>query len=293
MSQSKEVLFRRNDSRSSDDQLLEEVLKWIYWTIEELSSKISLDRIEKVVQDVLNLFAGHFSGYQACDTRYHNFEHTLHLFPPFCQLAVALHNNQSAVVLPRDIELGLIAVLLHDAGYIRSTDDCSGTGAKYTFRHIDRSINFAYRYLPSLGYQEEDLLRVKQMISCTGIRPQLEHIDFVSDGCRLLGYALGTADLLAQMSDHHYPEKLPLLFLEFQEAYNYEGPEQLKEMEVYQFKSSKELIEKTPAFFKDVVQKRLEAMGSVYHLLKDPKTGQNPYLEKIQENMDTISSIHF
>ena len=290
MSESKEVSFRTNDSRSSDDRLLEDVLQWIHWTGEKLSSKISLDRTEQVVQDILHLFRGRFAGYRACDTRYHNVEHTFLLFPPFCQLAVALHKNQSALVLPRDIELGLVAVLLHDTGYICSTEDCSGTGAKYTFRHIDRSISFAYRYLPSLGYQEDDLVRVKQMISCTGIRPHLEQIDFVSDGCRLLGYALGTADLLAQMSDHRYPEKLPLLFLEFQEAYRYEGPEQLEEMEVYQFKSSKELIQKTPLFYKDVVHKRLEAMGSVCHLLEDPETGKNPYLEKIEKNMEVLTA---
>jgi hypothetical protein len=108
-----------------------------------------------------------------------------------------------------------------------------------------------------------------------------------------VGYALGTADLLGQMSDHRYIEKLPLLFLEFKEAYNYEGTQPLVEMKIQQFTSEKELIQNTPNFFTTWVRKRLEDMGAIHHLLEDPETGQNPYLKKIQENMDTISSMYF
>ncbi len=271
MSQSKEAPFNKHSVTSLEGQPFEEALKWISRVTEELPSGISTDRIEKVIQDVDNLFNGHFPGYLACDTHYHSFEHTLLLFPPFCQLAVALSRKYPETITPRDIELGLIAVFLHDTGYIRNDEDHSGTGAKYTFRHIDRSINFAYSYLPSLGYQEQDLVRVEQMISCTGVKPQVEQINFSSEGCRLLGYALGTADLLGQMSDHRYPEKLPLLFLEFQEAYSYEGPESLAEMEIQRFTSEKELIQNTPNFFKNLIHKRLEDMGGVYHLLEDPR----------------------
>ena len=291
MSQSKATLLDRNYVNSCDLQAFKEALHWIYWITEKLPSGISTDRIEKVIQDVQNLFSGHFPGYVACDTRYHNFEHTLLLFPPFCQLAFALTEKYPGIITPRDVELGLIAVFLHDTGYIRNDEDRSGTGAKYTFRHIDRSIDFAYGYLPSLGYHEEDLVRVKHMINCTGVKPQLEHINFSSEGCRLLGYALGTADLLGQMSDHRYIDKLPLLFLEFKEAYNYESTQSLAEMEIQQFTSEKELIHNTPDFFKTLVRKRLEDMGAIHHLLDDPETGQNPYLRKIRENLNRISSM--
>jgi hypothetical protein len=293
MSQSKEPLFNKHSATSLEGQSFEEALKSIFRVTEELPSGIATDRIEQVIQDVDNLFNGRFPGYVACDTRYHSFEHTLLLFPPFCQLVIALSRQYPETLMPREIELGLIAVFLHDTGYIRTVDDHSGSGAKYTFRHIHRSINFACSYLPSLGYQGEDLLRVEQMISCTGVKPHVENINFLSEGCRLLGYALGTADILGQMSDQRYIEKLPLLFLEFKEAYNFEEPESLAEMEIQRFTSEKELIQHTPTFFNNLIHKRLENMGGVYHLLEDPQTGQNPYLEKIKENMNTISSIHF
>jgi hypothetical protein len=211
------------------------------------------------------------------------------VLPPFCQLAVALSKKHPETILPRDLELGLIAVFLHESGYIRKKGDRSGTGAKYTFRHISRSIDFARRYLSCLGYREQDLMRVEHMIKCTGVKPKLEQINFTSEGCHLLGYALGTADLLSQMADPGYLNKLPLLFLEFQEAYNYEGPEQLQEMEIQPFKSGEDLIQNTPFFFKKVVQKRLEEMDALYLLLINPGTGTNPYLEKIQVHMEKIT----
>ena len=268
---------------------LEEGLKWIYWASEKIPFKISVARIRQVSQDVFALFRGYFPSYLPCDTRYHDLEHTLRLLPPFCQIAVALSKKHTETILPRDLELGLIAVFLHDSGYIRKKGDRSGTGAKYTFRHIDRSVDFASRYLSCLGYRKQDLMRVEHMIKCTGIKPKLEQINFTSEGCRLLGYALGTADLLSQMADPGYLNNLPLLFLEFQEAYNYEGPEQLQEMEIQPFKSCEDLIRKIPFFFKKVVQKRLEDMDALYLLLDDPETGRNSYLEKIQEHMKKIT----
>ena len=117
----------------------------------------------------------------------------------------------------------MIAVLLHDTGYLREIDDNTGTGGKYTFRHIDRSVDFARRYLVTLGYGPGDLDCVEQMIRCTGVNVDPSELAYSTSGCRLLGYALGTADLLAQMADPEYEEKLGYLYNEFKEAYEFEG----------------------------------------------------------------------
>ena len=267
----------------------EDVLSWIRWVQREWFSTISLPRIETVLSDVVDLFQGRFQGFRKCDTRYHDLEHTLRLIPPFCQIVAGLAQDGRGPISPRDVELGLAAVLLHDSGYIRWVDDLRGTGAKYTFRHIDRSVAFSGLYLPSLGYREADLDSVEEMIRCTGVKAELEQVDFQSHATRLMGYTLGTADLLAQMADPQYVEKLPLLFREFNEAYAFEGEEQLRAWGIQPMRSAEELIQRTPLFFRHVVMSRLEGMGNLHRLLEDPTTGRNAYLDMVHRHMEVIS----
>lgn len=269
----------------SEADARETALIWIGRVQEGIPRGMSRTRVQRVFEDTLALFAGDFRGYRECDTRYHDLDHTLYLIPPFCQLALALCKKYPNAITAREVELGVIAVLLHDSGYIREERDRAGTGGKFTFRHIDRSVVFLRSYLPSLGYADHDLDCVEQMIRCTGVSFAPGKLPFSSLGCRLLGHALGIADLLAQMSDPHYNEKLGHLFREYQEAYKYEGRQRLEEMNVVPFRSPRELIEKTPGFYRNVVLGRFAAMGDIHRFLDDPRTGINPYLEKIEENI--------
>ena len=70
-------------------------------------------------------------------------------------------------------------------------------------------------------------------------------IPFKIEGNRLLGYILGTSDLLTQISDRAYLEKLILLFKEFEEA------------GIPGFDTELDLLSKTEQFYKEVAQKRL------------------------------------
>ena len=56
------------------------------------------------------------------------------------------------------------------------------------------------------------------MIFCTGINAALDKIPFQSEAEKIVGFALGTADLLGQMAADDYVEKLPVLYAEFAEA---------------------------------------------------------------------------
>src|SRR5436190_297258 len=75
-------------------------------------------------------FTGRYSGYQAIDARYHDLEHTLQ--GTLC-LARVLRGRHFAgprpVLTPKLFELGLLAILAHDTGYLKRDDDREGTGA--------------------------------------------------------------------------------------------------------------------------------------------------------------------
>src|ERR1700749_1978099 len=78
-------------------------------------------------------FTGNYADYQAVDARYHDFEHTLQGTLCMCRL---LHRRQLAGAQPqltqRMFQLGLLAILTHDTGYLKKRGDNEGTGAKYT-----------------------------------------------------------------------------------------------------------------------------------------------------------------
>ena len=192
-------------------------------------------------------FAGQYEDYQAIDARYHDLEHTLQ--GTLC-LARLLHGRQKAAAKPEltlhMFELGLLAILFHDSGYLKKKNDREGTGAKYTAIHVTRSAQFAEEFLGAKGFAKTDITAVQNMIRCTGVDADLGTIPFQSELERIVGHSLGTADLLGQMSARDYVDKLPVLYLEFAEAARFDG----KQVSfITEFASADELIRNTPAFW--------------------------------------------
>jgi len=108
-------------------------------------------RIEKVFWDVTDLFAGRMKGFHRCDTGYHDIQHTLKTVIVVAQIMDGWNRSRSLPLISQKFfGLAIVAVLLHDVGYIRRLDDDLGTGAKHTFRHVKRSVEFAEQYLPYL-----------------------------------------------------------------------------------------------------------------------------------------------
>ena len=68
-------------------------------------------------------------------------------------------------------------------------------------------------YLTEKGFSQEDIRDCSHIIMCTDLSFSLAEIPFNSEEVRIMGKVLGTADLVAQMADRNYLEKLPLLFL--------------------------------------------------------------------------------
>jgi hypothetical protein len=244
--------------------------------------------VPRVFGWVIECFTGNYRDYQAVDARYHDFEHTLQ--GTLCMTRL-LRGRQitgdQPLLTERMFQLGILAILLHDTGYLKKRQDTAGTGAKYTVTHVARSADFAAELLADKGYGHADILAVQNMIRCTGINANLAAIGFQSDLERIAGFALATADLLGQMAAGDYVDKLPVLYEEFAEAAAFTDD---KNTFVASFSSASDLIQRTPIFWEQFVLKKLDQdFGSLYRFLSDPyPDGPNEYLERIAANLERL-----
>ena len=230
-------------------------------------------------------FTGLHPGYEPVDAAYHDFEHTLQ--GALCMMEL-LRGRQEAgappLIAERPFQLGLLAILLHDTGYLKKRGDTAGTGAKYTITHVERSAAFAAEFLGAKGCLPAEILAVQNMIHCTGVDAELHKIHFQNEIERVLGHALGTADLLGQMAAADYVEKLPVLYAEFAEAARFsKDPTHFVSM----YSSADQLLRMTPGFWDGYVLPKLERdFGGLYRFLNDPyPDGPNSYLARIEANM--------
>jgi len=237
----------------------------------------------------IDCFTGYFADYQAVDTRYHDFEHTLQ--GTLC-LAQILHGRSRAgarpVLTEKYFELGLLAILLHDTGYLKKQDDVEGTGAKYTAIHVQRSAEFAAKLLNEKKFSAGDILAVQNMIRCTGVDAVLSKIPFQNELEKIVGCSLGTADLIGQMAAEDYVEKLPVLYAEFAEAAAYSKDDGLF---IAMFSSAEDLMQKTPVFWQKYVLGKLDReFGGMHLFLNSPyPDGPNVYINRIEANIEEIN----
>jgi hypothetical protein len=235
-------------------------------------------------------FTGRYDDYQAVDARYHDLEHTLQGTLCMARLLRARHLAGAAPQLTQEMtHLGLLAILLHDTGYLKKRDDTEGTGAKYTVIHVHRSAEFAAGLLRHKGFSDGDIRAVQNMIHCTGLETAPASISFQSEQERMAGFALGTSDLLGQMAAPDYVDKLPILYSEFAEAARASGN---RKHFVAKFSSARQLMEDTPAFWQDYVLKKLDRdFGGLRDFLNDPyPDGPNEYVRRIEANMERLKN---
>jgi hypothetical protein len=241
--------------------------------------------VPRVFSWAVQCFTGNYRDFQAVDARYHDFEHTLQGTLCLARLLLGRHRADAQPPLTQRVfELVLLAILLHDTGYLKKRDDLEGTGAKYTVTHVERSADFAAALLSEKSFNQTDIQAVQSMIRCTGVNARLGSIPFGQEIEQIAGFALATADLLGQMAALDYVEKLPLLYSEFAEAAAFSpGENQI----VGSFSSANDLIRKTPAFWENLLKTRLDRdFGGVYRFLNEPyPSGPNDYLQRIEAEM--------
>jgi hypothetical protein len=242
--------------------------------------------IDEYMDATESLFSGGYRGFRPMDTAYHDIRHTLQA--SLC-LVELIHRREFFGAAPRisahDFERALIAMLFHDLGYLKKADDHEGSGAKYTHLHEQRSCEFARAFLEQRGRPEDDIRFIENVIGSTGPRTDLATVAYRSETERLLGQAACTADYFGQMSDPEYPDRLEVLFGEFEESYLFQ---QIPRDE-WPFASYEDLLRSTPDFWHVFVRHKLDVeCGRVWEHLTHPMTGENLYVASVERNLALI-----
>jgi hypothetical protein len=251
----------------------------------------SAEFISAVFLQVQDAFAGTYPGCQRCDTAFHDFAHT-------CQATVAtvrildghLKSKRPPSLTARDFELAVAGILLHDIGFLKDAGDHSGTGAKHTVVHVDRSARFAEEFLPRFGVTPDKIRLVQLAIRSTAMNVDMSKLSFRNERERHIGCVLGTGDILGTMAAPDYPERLPALYQELAEAAECSP---LREGEIEDYESAEALLRKTRDFYRNYAQRMLDQQwGQVYRTLEHHFTdGCNHYLQAIEANLDRIDRI--
>jgi hypothetical protein len=256
----------------------------VQYILNLINPEFDFSPISRIFYDTLRLFGGEYEGYRACNTRYHDIEHTVMVFLASARLvhAVAISGWN---LREKDIDLCLAASLLHDAGFIQTDDDIEGTGAKYSIGHERRSIEFIRTYLGERGYSDDQISACASMIECTILAVSPRDIVFRDDDVEILGKIVGTADLVAQIADRIYLEKLLYLYEEFAEAH------------IPGFDSELDLLKKTGFFYEEISKKRLNNdLGGVsklmhHHFRERWAIDKDLYEEYIEKNIDYLKGV--
>jgi hypothetical protein len=189
----------------------------VTWIVTLNYGESSADGLKKTFTEIRRLFEGRFPGYRACNSDYHDLRHTLSVVLAAARLADGYSLKRSR--LPEGLLITLLrAALLHDSGYIQESWDTTGTGAKYSRQHEERSIVFLERHHRAFGIPSEDLASLFRFIRATDLKESFAGIPFAGEVERDAGAILGTADLIGQMADRDYLERLLFLYYEFREA---------------------------------------------------------------------------
>ncbi|MEM6514167.1 MAG: hypothetical protein AAF660_14240 [Pseudomonadota bacterium] len=255
----------------------------------------SFDHLWLAFYDFNRLFAGRYPGYVGCDTTYHDQQHTLDMTLAVARLIAGYEQSvePSDRLGPHRAELAIIVSLFHDAGYIRHEvrDRDYKNGAEFTMYHVTRSADFLRSYLPEVG-MSRDIGVASMIVHFTGYELNIEDIELDDPRDVICGHLIGTADLIAQMSDRCYLEKCrDRLYREFVLggiAIENTTPGEHK----VRYTSGEDLLAKTPFFYQQVSRDRLnKTFNRAYRYMEVLFDGRNPYIDAIRANMTHLLKI--
>ena len=240
--------------------------------------------------DFTALFSGCYPGYLACDTLYHDMRHSLDMTLALARL-VDGHDRvagESERIGPRRAALGVLVALLHDSGYLKRSSEAEvDNGAVFTKVHVSRSADFIASYLPKIGFAAEAQL-ASRLVHFTGYEMDVDDIRVDDLRDRTVGCMVGAADLIGQMSDRMYLEKVhSFLYEEF--VWGQIAREVVDGREVVRYTSADDLIIKTPGFYEYVARSRIEKkLGGVDRYAEAHFGGASLYQTEIERNMNFL-----
>jgi len=244
--------------------------------------------VDHAFRDLVRLHRGEYPGYRACDTTYHNLQHTLDVTLAMARLMDGYERSaeRGEPLGDRLFSLGIVTALYHDIGYLRRvTDTRHKNGAEYTLKHVSRGASFLSSYLAKQGMAKL-ASAASRIIHFTGYERQIGAIRLQNPTYRMLGNLLGTADIIAQMSDRCYLEKCrDRLYSEFV-AGGLAARDEKDPRESVKFTSVEDLVIRTPGFYRTAMDRLNQQLGGVYRFAEVHFGGQNLYIETIEKNIE-------
>ncbi len=259
------------------------VLKEVKHIVSLLFSDFDYATLDRVFNDIVRLFRGEYPGYARCQTQYHDLKHTTDTFLGMARL---LHGTmlKEGILSRGQVMLGLLCALMHDTGYIQALDDEANKNMPQGLTDTRRSIAFMERYRCDNGLPAGMFNHSSAIIACTDLSADISMIQFASREIEVLGKLLGTADLLGQMADRTYLEKLLFLFYEFRDG------------GVMGYENEIDLLTKTRDFYERIQQRiTMDLSGAErymrYHFKARWNLNRDLYKEAIEKHITYLKFI--
>ncbi len=243
--------------------------------------------IGRAFKDLSLLYHGKHHDYHPCDTGYHDIQHVLDVTLTMARLLDGYERSRKRQApLPQTyFTVGVITALFHDFGYLRRRNDHKHRyGAEYTLTHVTRGSHFLRDYLPRIGLKQY-AMAASQMVHFTGYERKAETIRLDDPVMRHVGEILGTADIVAQMSDRCYLEKCrDRLYPEFLLG-GLTRRTLPNGRTVTLYNSGSDLVRKTPGFYLNAMKRLDQQLHRAYLYAEKLFGGQNLYIEEMQRNV--------
>ena len=157
-------------------------------------------------------------------------------------------------------------------------------GAQFTKTHVSRGIEFMQHYAVTQGYPQGMAATLQFLLQSTDHMQGFANISFPDERMRMLGQIVSTADLVGQMADRLYLEKLMFLYLEFKEA------------QIGNYQNIYAMLLKSFVFYEHVLYKLGSELGGMVDKLSQHFKAwrgveHNYYTESMERNIAYLSKV--